>query len=502
MEKYLPQFRVLILIACLAAGAAFYASGLLNHDPSFLLLATRRWLHGATLYRDIMETNPPLIFYLMAPAVVLSEWSGISASTVFVILVCIAAGISVAWCWSLLSRVTAIPLSARYVIVAACFAALLVTPAYNFGQREHMFIILALPYLIAMGLAPAGLQPSAREKIALGLFAVLGFALKPYFLIPAVLVSLALCLQQRSWRPLLDPANVTIGLGCVAYLIFAAVFHPAYFNTIIPLGADIYGAIADDTANIPVRSILPLVLIASVVSVGHPSPPLRNSLLALSAVLLGLWLVFAIQRKVWDYQILPFESMGLIVAVIALVLTWRSIRSKPLQFAVFVAIPTVLLTGALRDGHYDNPYTDEFAARLEQVAPDWKGKSVLVLTTNVSAAFPFINEVGADWAGRYPYQWLIAGARTRESAARCATATKFCGDMDAILDYARRTNVDDLAAHTPDVVFIDERQQKSYLPDEPFDYVAFLDGDPRFHEIWRRYKKIDTVLSYDIWLRS
>jgi len=398
--------------------------------------------------------------------------------------------------------VPAIPLSTRCVIAAACFAALIVTPAYNFGQREHMFIILALPYLVAMGFRPAGLDPAPREKIALGLFAVFGFALKPYFLIPALLASLVLCLQQRRWRPLYDPANVTIGLGCAVYLVFVAAFHSAYFNTIIPLGADIYGAIADDTANIPVRSILPLLLILSVASVGHPSPPLRNTLRALSAALFGLWLVFAIQRKVWDYQILPFESMALIVAVVALVLTWRTIRSRPLQFAVFVAIPALLLTSALRDAHYENPYADEFAARLETIAPDWKGKSVLVLTTNVSAAFPFINEIGADWAGRYPYQWLIAGARTRESAARCATAAKFCGEMKAILDYARRTNVDDLVSHAPDVVLVDQRPQKSYLPDEPFDYVAFLEGDPRFGEVWRRYKKIDTVLSYDIWLRS
>src|SRR5258706_313407 len=232
-----------------------------------------------------------------------------------------------------------------------------------------------------MGFAPAGLEPSAREKIAFGLLAVLGVALKPYFLIPVVLVSLALCLQQRSWRPLYDPANVAIGLGCVVYFIFVAVFHSAYFTTIVPLGADIYNAVADDTANIPVRSILPLVLIVCVASVGHPAPPWRNSLLVFSAALLGLWVVFAIQRKVWDYQILPFESLAFVVAVIALVLTWRSVRFRPLQFAVFVAVPTLLLGSALRAGHYDNPYPAEFAARLEQLAPDWRGKSVLVLTT-------------------------------------------------------------------------------------------------------------------------
>src|SRR5262245_24004550 len=123
-QKYLPLIRLLILSLCLAAAATFHASGLLNHDPSFLLVATRRWLNGAVLYRDIMEINPPLIFYMTAPAVLISEMVNVSESVVFVVLVCIAAGISVAWCWRLLARVQAISLGARYSITAACLAAL------------------------------------------------------------------------------------------------------------------------------------------------------------------------------------------------------------------------------------------------------------------------------------------------------------------------------------------------------------------------------------------
>ena len=34
----------------------------MNHDTSWLLEATRRWVEGGRLYVDIVEINPPLIF--------------------------------------------------------------------------------------------------------------------------------------------------------------------------------------------------------------------------------------------------------------------------------------------------------------------------------------------------------------------------------------------------------------------------------------------------------
>jgi hypothetical protein len=125
-----------------------------------------------------------------------------------------------------------------------------------------------------------------------------------------------------------------------------------------------------------------------------------------------------------------------------------------------------------------------------------------VLTTNVSAAFPFINEMGANWVGKYPYQWLIAGALMRRSEVDCRANTSTCARLDAILDFARRTNVDDFADHRPEVVLVDARAAKSYMPGEPFDYLTFLHQDPRFSDIWKGYRKIDTVQDYDIWLRS
>jgi hypothetical protein len=490
-----------ILIAGVAVSAGVYARGTLNHDPSFLLIATQRWLHGATLYRDIMEINPPLIFYLTAPAVLISERFAISSSTAFVIFVSGLAAISLIWCWTLLARMKVLTWKSRLVIIAVTFAALLMTPAYNFGQREHLFIILALPYFLSMGFSPLDLRLSSVEKFTLGLFAAPGLALKPFFLAPALLLTITLSWQQRSLRPFLHPANIAIGIGCLIYGATIVSFTPEYLTTIVPIGTRIYRYIGLGPDIILDRSVLPLLLIVAVATLDETPTPLRHSLALFAAILTGLLLAFAAQLKGWDYHLLPFESAAMILSILAAVLSSHSMRSRPLHFVLFLLFPILIFARAVYYGRYESSYADVFVSKLEAINQNWSGKSILVLTTNVSAAFPLINQLGAKWVGRYPYQWIIAGALTGRNVPQCMKQQNTCADLKSLLDFARRTNVDDFALSSPDVVFIDERPRKTFLPDKDFDYIDFLKADPRFPDIWQHYRKADSALDYDIWIR-
>jgi len=492
--------RLCVLTAALVGGAIYYATGLLNHDTSYLILGTDRWLGGATLYRDIMETNPPLIFYLTAPAVLLSKSLTITAPTAFVIFLCAAAACSLVWCWRLLSRIPALPPAGREIITCACFLALIVIPANSFGQREHLFLITALPYFLAQILRPNGVEIRPVEKIALGAFALVGFALKPYFLLPAMFGSLVLCRQQRSLRPLFEPDNIVLGAGYLVYAAFVALIYPEYFSLIVPLGLRIYGAIGYGLGVVIDRSILPVLLIVALATLGDSSKPIRNSLSVLSAIMAGLLGAYVMQAKGWPYQILPFESMAIIACTLAVIVTAYDLKARPLHFFLFAIVPAMLLLKSMNN-RYQNIYAEVFSTKLRELSPDWRGKSLLLLSTDDYAAFPLINELGAQWAGRYPYQWIVAGALSRLDNEKCPSNSKSCAELNTILEYGRRTNVDDFVVRAPDVVLIDNRPLKTFFPDKPFDYIDFLKSDPRFPEIWRHYRKADSALDYDIWLR-
>ncbi len=70
--------EILALALTVVAAALFFPWFALNHDTSWYLLSTNNWLDGASLYRDIMEISPPLVFYHTVPSVLVSRCLGIS----------------------------------------------------------------------------------------------------------------------------------------------------------------------------------------------------------------------------------------------------------------------------------------------------------------------------------------------------------------------------------------------------------------------------------------
>jgi len=72
-------------------------------------------------------------------------------------------------------------------LLLLCFA-LVPAAGYDFGQREHLAVLMSLPYLAvaALRLQPAPVSRSWRSGVAL--VAAIGFAIKPHFLLVPALV--------------------------------------------------------------------------------------------------------------------------------------------------------------------------------------------------------------------------------------------------------------------------------------------------------------------------
>src|SRR6187397_2430917 len=131
LPAFVPTCIAAALLTLGLVGAWFsYAGTPLHHDPSFTLVATGRWLDGAKLYQDIMEINPPLIFYLTAPSVLVARIAGTPDATVFVLFMLGLIAIALGWSWSLVSRIPDLPPASPYVALAAFFVGLVVAPAF------------------------------------------------------------------------------------------------------------------------------------------------------------------------------------------------------------------------------------------------------------------------------------------------------------------------------------------------------------------------------------
>ena len=76
MPESRSRWALPLLGAVWLASLLYFLQATPNHDVAWYLVATDRFLDGARLYRDIIEVNPPLVFYLTVPPVAVARLTG------------------------------------------------------------------------------------------------------------------------------------------------------------------------------------------------------------------------------------------------------------------------------------------------------------------------------------------------------------------------------------------------------------------------------------------
>ncbi len=212
-------------------------------DTAFLLYAAGRVLDGARLYVDVVEINPPLIVALNLPAVLLARALGVTDIAVLRLLLSMALLGSLAFsAWALRLALGADRARLRPLLLLIAFA-LFLAPGNDFGQREHLLVALALPYLLLATARAHGRLPAAGPALAAGLLAGSGLALKPHFLLVWVAIEGYAAWRLRASRPSHEAMGAVAFLLC--YVAGVALFTPEYFRMILLLGPE-YGAFGYD----------------------------------------------------------------------------------------------------------------------------------------------------------------------------------------------------------------------------------------------------------------
>jgi|GEM_PF-322694 len=192
-------------------------------DQSVYLEIAEMILQGKVPYVDVFDFNPPLIMYLNLIPVMVAKFLRVTDAlglSLTVIVLNAVSCIVAAWLVYKNRAVTApLPLFALIFFFALYTQGL----DTDLGQREHLFMLLYLPYLMGRGLVWMGGAMTSRVlAIAIGIAAGLGLALKPHFILCAVVTELAFCYQaggRRQWRIFLRAENYAIVGVFLAYLL-------------------------------------------------------------------------------------------------------------------------------------------------------------------------------------------------------------------------------------------------------------------------------------------
>lgn len=471
----------LLLLSAVLAVVLFTAlRSPLKDDIAWLLYVARRWMTGRELYVDVVEVNPPLIVWISAIPLQLAAWLGVGSQFVAMPFF-IAMVLGCAWWTATLLRSAGGMFTDRIPVFAAIGTVLLVVPAGDLGQREHLLVAAMLPYLVLFARSLDGVRPGFWPAVLSGALAGLGCALKPrYAGVFVVLEGLALLRGLRPWRAMPIAAGTTM----MAYGVLVLLVCPAYLRRAVPLALALYGAtdvpfpqLLLDSA----RLIFGEVVAIALCWVRWRKLRERNLLLTLLAFAVTSTVICFIDGKDWFYHRLP----ATVVTILALlcwgvsILIYRSQQERRTRLPIIVAgiAVVVFMVAAFQRLEPEVALAVEpdnsAVARLEELVRSEHARTYIAFSEWIALGFPVVNNTGVAWTSRFDSMWALKGELWRAHF-----------DAKAAKEWPiRRWVTHDFIAGCPDIAVVDTR--------EGVNYIAVLSAsDPAFARAWLRYHRI------------
>jgi hypothetical protein len=509
MVKFNESHFVGLLCVAWFAAFVFYWQIPLNHDVSWYLVSTGRLLDGERAYRDVIELNPPLAFYLTMPPIVASRIAGLTPEHGFVGYLLLLMAASLALVHRLLGQLPGSSALYRRGTLVAVLAAYIVLPMSSFGQREHLMFVLALPYilLLAVRMADGGCRPALA--VLIGALAVAGFGLKPYFLIVPVLLEIYAVLVRRSLRVLFRAETWTLGAGIALYAASIFLLTPEYPDFIVPMATLVYGAYgAPMNAVIGSMPYPAFLLAAGTHALTRRAGPIHRATDVLALAAAGFIADYLAQSKGWLYHLIPalatvwLMMMSILLCHVGRQTTTAAPAWKSAMLYGAVAAVSYLLIGPQTVVPYRNTLAEDLLPVVQKQAA---GGSIAALTSYLWVGFPLVNEAHVAWASRFPAQWLLPGVIGRLAHPEGLDASTRQKLLD-IERYNLDAVIDDLRNGRPDIVLVDD--DSPYFGPAGFDYLAYFSRDQRFIELWQSYVRIGEASinvggnrRFEIWCR-
>ncbi len=511
----------LIAVCCLWIVGYFFPP--INHDTAVLLYIAKVWMGGGKLYVDAIDMNTPLVFVLHLLPEALAKLTGLQGATMLV--ACLGVGIAASFiaCRRVLSgSLDPAHATSDALLPLLLLFLLIVYPNNTFGQREHIMLVLAMPYLLIASGRAQGETLSFRLRLFSGLAAGLGFAIKPYFIAIPALVELYVLSRtvgrkgKTGWRHALsDPAPwAMLGIG-VAHALFAVFVTPEYFSIALPIASEFYSEVSswswtDLALNQhvgPPTFALPLL--------GIPAWFVLRSDLARVIWLAGIGGLFSAyaQGKGWPYQVMPAQVFTMLLAgvIIAHVMDhqiWpkrapgsspeadlgRNAKSAPRLFAA-----ALMLLVFYQEGLHARPFFkqqeyagSELPKMLHILKQEAYNGRVLVLSPGIYPHFPLLNYANMRMTMRFESMWVLQGAY-----AQCDEFAPLYNPPEAMSRaeaFVFRSVAEDFYKKKPSLLIVDKVAGIPRCQGDTFDYLEYFLRNPLFA---KRYEDYDFFMDFD-----
>jgi len=498
-------FITILLAAavCFAVALARALSVPLSSDIAWQLHIAELLARGAQLGRDVIEVNPPLSAWLEVPVVRLAGWAGIGAPLGHELAVFLLGMISVGLVALAGEHVAVLQPRVRLLGFALTAAlALALQAGLEVGQREQLAIMLALPHFVLLAARLEGTEVPPWLAGTIGIAAGVGFAFKPFFLLPLLLGELVLVRRRELRAVLRRPELAAIVAVFAVYALAVALAAPGWLSTARTFWP-LYGTYRPATLyDLLTRQgiVIVIALLALLAWEFSRSAVAGRSQLgnALATALAGFLVAMLLQRKPWIYLAIPSGVLSLLLLVTTVLETSGRVRSRAAQLARAVLV----LGASLRVGRYvwwllhvpvlsvvDRTSLSDYTGLRAALEGLPRGTTMAALSPTHGVTFPLVQDIGATWTMRLPSLWPAISGAAQDSATQ---------------ESLRRIVIEDFQRYRPELVLVlVPKTSYRWLGSAALrDWRAWLAASPDGAAVLAPYRPWRRVGEFTVWRRE
>ncbi len=433
-------------------------------DVSMLMHVSDRMLHGGKYGVDIFESNPPIIFYIYAIPVLAAKLFSMNFILSCRIYIFLLIFISLFVCNTIIKKTSKIP-----SILLPATAWVLLLPGVSFAQREHIMMILIMPYVYLSVASLYDISINKFIRVLIAVMAGIGFCIKPYFFLPFFI-----CLLYS--RKLTLENKIIISIPII-YLLSIAIFHSSYFADILPYVPFYYSYFDMNTAwsSVGIRCVFIILLIYFISLYFIPHHKLENILVIYT---MGFLMVYVLQKSNWAYHLYPAIGFATLLAV---QMIYRFIGLfKVISILAVSCLSIFPLNYYYLINHESVAYKKQNEFKIMQHLSELKNISSVYFLSNNPSPYPAVDYLNLKDVQRIQCYWFFPGLNRINNAK-----------SREYLDYFNKLIVNDMMLKKPDVIVMSSR----LFPGQSQNFTSeFFFKNYQFKKFMSQYKKID---SYD-----
>lgn len=487
----LGGFLALIWLASLISAVALSPAA----DIAWRYFVAGGILEGKTLYRDVIDLNPPLWFWAAIPSVWIGNLFGAGAHIAAMSLAHLSCLIAL---WMFAKGVDGIlSKSERGFALAGFLVAILWVAVADVGQREQSALIASLLWLVLALRRDAQLPVSLGLAVSIACFSAYGFALKHYFVLIPLAVELVIALRLgKKWSPF-RPETLVLGGLAIGYALLVFFLAHDFLAEIVPVAAMSYDAFGVRSRLPPEQAFLQIIgpaqflLVPLILAVRlKESRPIMLGLLGLSL----LFLVIIIgQMKGFFYHYIALKG------VCVLILTLWVARDEPMPLldsllvrlgllGFFFSMVVSPLQTVIKEGA--TPVSENLLHLIRSEPPS---NRIMILSTVPQNSFLVLAQQGRSFGARHYSMWMVPGLMVQRQNQKTADAAK------EQLARVRREYLEDIQCFAP-TILISQMEKFKGQKSIQTEGMAFLREDPTADRWMADHYRLESRLDdFQVW---